>query len=123
MEADREIVTSADYWYWDAEEPLTVGCRFGGTVRYTPTDYGSRLVLDGCSWRRGSALSGTGRIYDDPEQMLLVVRPDGSDDPLQPFHRDASHVGFFGVSQDIEDDVEAEVRAATRLLERAEDDD
>jgi pimeloyl-ACP methyl ester carboxylesterase len=123
-EADREIVTSADYWYWEAEEPLTVGCRFGGTVRYTPTDYGLRLLLDGCSWRRGAALSGTGRIYDDRDemQMLLAVRPDGTDDPVQPYSRGVGHAGF-GVSRDTEDDIEEEVEAATRFLEGREDDD
>ena len=58
--ADIEIVNSVDYWFWDAEEPLEAGCRFGGTIRYTPSDTGARLRLDACSWSSGLALTGTG---------------------------------------------------------------
>lgn len=86
---DREIVTGADYWYWDAEEPLTTGCRFGGTVRYTPADSGTRLRLDGCSWSRGLGVTGTGRIDDDAGTLTLRVRRAGVDGDEVRYRRDA----------------------------------
>jgi hypothetical protein len=91
-DVDRELVTSVDYWFWDAEEPLATGCRFGGTVRYTPDDAGTRLRLDGCSWSRGLALTGTGLIDDDAGTMTLRVRRDGTDGPVVRYHRDAKDV-------------------------------
>jgi pimeloyl-ACP methyl ester carboxylesterase len=86
---DREVVTSVDYWYWDAEKPLATGCRFGGSIRYLPTDSGSRVRLDGCSWSRGLALTGTGRIDDDEGTFSLRVRQDGTDGPEVRYLREA----------------------------------
>jgi pimeloyl-ACP methyl ester carboxylesterase len=86
---DRELETSVDYWYWDAEDPLRVGCRFGGTVRYSPTDAGTRLRLEACSWSRGLALTGSGRIDDDAGTLTLRVRQDGTDGPVVRYRRDA----------------------------------
>jgi len=91
---DREIIASADYWYWDAEEPLQVGCRFGGTIRYTPTDIGSRLRLESCSWARGVAFTGTGRIVDDDGSVELRVRQDGTDDPIRTWTGSDSYFGW-----------------------------
>lgn len=85
---DREVVTSVDYWYWDAEEPLEVGCRFGGTVRYTPTDSGARLRLEGCSWSRGLAITGSGVIDDDAETLTLRVHDGMGGDEVR-YRRDA----------------------------------
>jgi hypothetical protein len=86
---DRELVTSVDYWYWDAEDPLETGCRFGGTVTYTPTDSGSRLRLEGCSWSRGLSLTGSGVIDDDEGTLTLRVRQDGTDGPVVRYRRDS----------------------------------
>lgn len=86
---DREVVTSADYWYWDADDPLVTGCRFGGTITYTPTDAGSRLRLAGCSWSRGLALTGRGTIDDDEGTLTLRVRQDGMEGPEVRYRRDA----------------------------------
>lgn len=87
--ADREAVNSVDYWYWDAEESLRVGCRFGGTIEYTPTDTGSRLSLSGCAWSQGLALTGSGRIDDDSGTFSLRVRQDGVEGPEVRYRRDA----------------------------------
>ncbi len=75
--ADDEIVNSADYWGWDAEEPLATGCRFGGSIVYTPTDTGSSLKLDACSWSRGLGLTGTGVIDDDAGTLVAARVPVG----------------------------------------------
>jgi pimeloyl-ACP methyl ester carboxylesterase len=87
--ADIETVNSVDYWYWDGEEPLRVGCRFGGTIGYTPSSAGTRLRLDGCSWSSGLALSGTGLIDDDAGTLTLQVRQDGAGGGPVRYRRDA----------------------------------
>ncbi len=81
---DREIVTSVDYWYWGAEDPLTAGCRFGGTIRYTPTASGSRARMEACSWSEGLALTGRADIDDDTGGITMRVREVGADGPTGP---------------------------------------
>ncbi len=75
--ADDEIVTAVDYWVWDGESRLETGCRFGGTISYTPVKRGSALQLDGCSWSQGLGLTGTGLIDDDAGTFSLRVSQDG----------------------------------------------
>jgi hypothetical protein len=88
-DVDRETVTSVDYWYWEAEEPLETGCRFGGTVRYTPIDSGARLRFEDCSWSRGLAFSGTGRIDDDAGTLTMRLRETGNEEDVVRYRRDA----------------------------------
>jgi pimeloyl-ACP methyl ester carboxylesterase len=71
--ADDEILTSADYWAWDAADPLVSGCPYGGSIRYEPTDDGARLRLDGCAWSEGLPLTGTGTIDDATGGLRLSV--------------------------------------------------
>lgn len=87
--ADDEIVTSADYWAWDGVEPLTTGCRFGGTISYTPTDHGSSLKLDACSWSRGLGLTGTGAIDDDAGTLSLKLEQAAAGGGTARYTRDA----------------------------------
>jgi hypothetical protein len=98
---DREIVTSVDYLYWDAEEPLQVGCRFGGTIRYTPTDTGSRLRLEDCAWSHGLALTGSGRIDDDAGTLSLRVRPSATDPREMRYRRAADGSVTVDLPQDV----------------------
>ncbi|MGI8533868.1 MAG: alpha/beta hydrolase [Candidatus Limnocylindrales bacterium] len=56
--AEDQILNDADYWGWDEEEPLVVGCREGGTLRYEATDRGYNLGLDGCAFAAGMPLTG-----------------------------------------------------------------
>jgi pimeloyl-ACP methyl ester carboxylesterase len=99
---DRETVTSVDYWYWEAEEPLETGCRFGGTVRYTPTDSGARLRFEDCSWSRGLAFSGTGRIDDEAGTFTMRLRETGNEEDVFRYRRDADgRSSFEGVDVDV----------------------
>jgi pimeloyl-ACP methyl ester carboxylesterase len=87
--ADDEIITSADYQAWDGEQPLATGCRFGGSIVYTPTEAGSDLTLDACSWSRGLGLTGTGFIDDDAGTISLKVSQSGADGATVRYRRDA----------------------------------
>jgi hypothetical protein len=70
---DAELTHGVDFWYWDEEKQLSLGCAFGGTVSYTPTDVGSRLRLDRCSFVDGAAASGTGTINDSSGAIRLTL--------------------------------------------------
>jgi pimeloyl-ACP methyl ester carboxylesterase len=101
-DVDRETVTSVDYWYWEAEEPLETGCRFGGTVRYTPTDSGARLRFEDCSWSKGLAFSGTGRIDDGAGTLTMRLRETGNEEDLFRYRRDADgRSSMEGVDVDV----------------------
>ncbi len=86
---DDEITTAVDYWAWDGESPLATGCRFGGTITYTPVKRGSELRLQGCSWSQGLALTGTGLIDDDAGTFSLRVSEDGAAGKTVRYDRDS----------------------------------
>jgi pimeloyl-ACP methyl ester carboxylesterase len=77
---DDHILNTNDYWYrYDAEEELAIGCDFGGTLTYSPTDTGTDLELDGCAFTEGLAQTGTGVVDDETGGLTLEVTvPDGA---------------------------------------------
>jgi len=75
---DDEINAGVDYQYWDGTSPLTYGCPFGGTIRYTPNSVGSWLSLDRCAFFDGLAATGHGLIDDDAGTFALNLRFSGS---------------------------------------------
>lgn len=76
---DDQILTTNDYQNRLDEEAITMGCDFGGTLTYTPTDSGTAVALDGCTFTPGAALSGTGTVDDDAGTFRLDVTGDGDD--------------------------------------------
>lgn len=74
---DDEINYGVDYWYWDFVDPLSFGCAFGGTIKYTPTSVGSRLKLKSCSFVEGARATGTGFINDVTGAFRLDVNFSG----------------------------------------------
>lgn len=76
--ADDQINNDPDYWYWDGVDPLAVGCRSGGSLRYEASDVGYSVTLDACELADGFPLIGTGEINDVSGSFVLDVRvPDG----------------------------------------------
>jgi pimeloyl-ACP methyl ester carboxylesterase len=61
--ADDEIYYLPEYYYWDLETPTQVGCPYGGTLAFEPTDAGDSFTLDGCAFSAGFVMTGTG-MYD-----------------------------------------------------------
>ena len=83
---DDQIFTTNDYGYRLDADPLAIGCDFGGTLTYTPTDVGTDVTLDGCAFTEGMPLSGSGSADDDAGTFEIDVR--GSGDSLH-YERDA----------------------------------
>ena len=87
---DDEINNAADYWAWDGIGRLRYGCLYGGWIRYSATDDGYRLRLDGCAFSAGLGLTGSGEIDLDDGSFALDVRAPGGTDVQ--YARDADGV-------------------------------
>lgn len=61
--ADNEIYYLPEYYMWDLETPTAVGCPYGGTLKFEPSDEGERFTLNGCAFSAGFVMTGTG-VYD-----------------------------------------------------------
>ncbi|MDR3544485.1 MAG: alpha/beta fold hydrolase [Candidatus Limnocylindrales bacterium] len=72
-----QVVNTDDYNYRLADSTLTMGCDFGGTLQYRPGRSATALVLRGCAFTGGLAMTGTGRIADDGSMTLDVTIPGG----------------------------------------------
>jgi pimeloyl-ACP methyl ester carboxylesterase len=83
---DDQLFTTNDYTYRLDEEPLAVGCDFGGTLTYTPTDVGTDLALEACAFTPGLPFTGSGSADDEAGTFEMDVRRGG--DALH-YERDA----------------------------------
>ncbi len=70
---ENQINNTDDYSYRLDEDPITMGCYLGGTLRYEPVDGGTKLTLDKCAFTRGAAMTGSGKIDDDAGTFRLNV--------------------------------------------------
>ena len=70
---DDQILNTDDYNFRLDTDPITMGCDLGGTLRYQPVDQGTRLVLEGCAFTKGAAMTGSGLIDDDAGTFALNV--------------------------------------------------
>jgi hypothetical protein len=73
---DDQVNNDPDYWDWDFARPLVVGCLFGGTIRYEASSVGSNVILDGCTYSRGLALTGEAVIDDEAGTFSLSAETD-----------------------------------------------
>ena len=73
-----QILNTDDYVYELDEDPIRMGCDFGGVLVYTPSDAGTELVLDACVLTPGVPVSGAGRIDEDGNVDLRVDIPGGA---------------------------------------------
>ncbi|HEY8238612.1 MAG TPA: alpha/beta hydrolase [Candidatus Limnocylindrales bacterium] len=71
---DDQVTYTNDYQYQLDAEPLAVGCDFGGSITYTPTDTGTDLALDACAFTDDVAMTGSGAFDDDSGGLTLDVR-------------------------------------------------
>ena len=73
---DTELLHSIELGGWDGDQPVTVGCDFGGTVTASASDTSTDYLLKECSFWPGLAVSGTGTDLaadDDGDGMTLTL--------------------------------------------------
>ncbi len=71
---EAQISNTDDYNYRLDEDPITMGCYLGGSLKYEPVDGGTKLTLNDCAFTRGAPMTGTGNINDDAGTFRLDVR-------------------------------------------------
>jgi hypothetical protein len=70
---DAEIYFLPEYYNWDLEMPTAVGCPFGGSLSFEPTNAGDRLTLEACAFFDGFVMTGTGTTDYDSGRFTLGV--------------------------------------------------
>ncbi len=75
--ADDEIYYLPEYYMWDLETPTAVGCPYGGTLQFEPSDEGERFTLNGCAFSAGFVMTGAGAYDYDAERFTLDVTVSG----------------------------------------------
>ncbi len=68
---DIELSFTGEYRYWDLKDLLTVGCTYGGTVEFVPTETGELWNMNDCAMFRNFTVSGTGILDYETEQLTL----------------------------------------------------
>jgi pimeloyl-ACP methyl ester carboxylesterase len=74
LSADTEINHLPEYYYWDVETPISVGCPRGGTLAFEAGEQGDEFTLTGCAFSAGFALTGAGLYRYDDGSFSLDVR-------------------------------------------------
>jgi pimeloyl-ACP methyl ester carboxylesterase len=76
---DDQIFNTDDYLArYDSEQSLAIGCDFGGTLTYAPTDTGTKVTLKACEFTPDLPLTGTGSA-DDEEGTFQLRATSGAD--------------------------------------------
>jgi pimeloyl-ACP methyl ester carboxylesterase len=73
----NQVQNTNDYWYRFDDEPIDVGCDFGGVLTYRPAKGGTGIDLDACELVDGEPMTGTGRLADSGAVTLDLTLPDG----------------------------------------------
>lgn len=75
---DDHLLNTDDYGYrYDGETELTLGCDFGGTLTYAPSDVGTEMTMDACEFTPDLPMTGTANSDDETGTFELDVRIDG----------------------------------------------
>lgn len=97
---DDELYYLPEYYYWDLETTITIGCPMGGTFTFEAVEIGEAFTLDACAFSNGFTMTGSGS-YDYEEGLFtLEVNVTGLADGTLTYTRDgdgALHVtGEYG---------------------------
>ena len=74
---DNEIYYLPEYYYWDGETPTSVGCPYGGTLAFEPSDVGESFSMTGCAFSQGFIMTGTGAYNYGEDEFSLDVAVTG----------------------------------------------
>jgi len=89
--AEDEIYYLPEYFFWDYEAPISVGCPFGGTLSIVPGDQGEKFKLESCAFSDGFAMTGEGIYSYDEDAFTLKVSVSGIADGMLTYTRDANY--------------------------------
>ena len=76
---DDHVFATDDYVYRLDEDELAVGCDFGGSLTYAPTDVGVDLAFEACAFTPDLPLTGSGSADDEAGSFSMdLTLPDSS---------------------------------------------
>jgi hypothetical protein len=96
VSVDDEIYFLPEYYYWDLETPTSVGCPYGGTLAFEPSQAGEHFTLAGCAFTRGFVMTGRGEYSYDEERFSLEVSVTGLESGELLYVREAD--GLLGLT-------------------------
>lgn len=91
---DDEIYYLPEYYYWDVFTPTTVGCPFGGTLAFEPSDSGDLLTFERCVFSQGLILNGTGGNNYDEGTFTLELTLSGLNSGELSYIRDDNEATY-----------------------------
>jgi pimeloyl-ACP methyl ester carboxylesterase len=86
---DDEFYYLPEYYYWDYETPTSVGCPFGGTLTFEPSDAGETFAVDQCAFSEGFIMTGAGSNDYESSLFTLEVTVSGMAPGVLTYSRDA----------------------------------
>lgn len=89
--ADDEIYYLPEYFSWDYESPIHIGCPFGGMLSVEAADQGEKFTLESCAFSDGFAMTGQGIYNYDEGVFVLKVLVSGIADGMLTYTRDADY--------------------------------
>ncbi|NWF70774.1 MAG: alpha/beta fold hydrolase [Chloroflexi bacterium] len=70
---DVELSLLPEYVGWDLASLLSVGCTYGGTAEFVPTETGELWTLNACAMTPNWAATGRGVLDYEAEQLTLTL--------------------------------------------------
>jgi pimeloyl-ACP methyl ester carboxylesterase len=78
LSLDTEIYYLPEYYYWDLESPRGVGCPYGGSLHFEPSDVGETLAFDACAFSDGFVVTGSGAYDYDADRFEMSLSVTGA---------------------------------------------
>lgn len=86
---DDEIYYLPEYYYWDYETPTSIGCPFGGTMSFEPSEAGEAFAFNGCAFSEGFVMTGAGSYDYEQELLTFHITVTGLAEGTLTYTRDA----------------------------------
>ncbi len=72
-----QVLNTNDYVDMLGQDPIRLGCDFGGSLAYTPDSSGTKLAMTGCAFTPGLPVTGTGAVDGSGGISLKATLPGG----------------------------------------------
>jgi hypothetical protein len=103
---ERELAWSPELYLWNGQDPMGVGCDYGGYLIVSAQDAGTDYSFTDCQFWKGTILNGTGWLAEndaDDDGMTLYLTVSGTHQGQFTYHNnyvtEASKLtGFFNGS-------------------------
>lgn len=95
---ETELVNLPEYFYWDGEGEVAVGCTYGGSARFMSREAPAAVMFTftDCAFSRGFAVTGTGRYEAQDDRFAMQVRVGGERSGALDYLRESDRVRVTG---------------------------